>query len=424
MKKLYNLWLMAVTLLLTVACTSEVDDVFDQTAGNRIDQAIAEYQTVLRSASNGWVLNYYPSPTQEYGGYTLLVRFHDNGMADVSCELFQADKVCSGSYNVENSAGPMLTFNTYNEVFHFFTEPANALGIGDNGKGMEGDSDFLIVKCTNDEVILEGKKTDNRMVMRPLPAGTNWANYLQSIKQITREAYPAAYEVNIDNQLMYKVIQRYRKFILTNADGSTVELPFHYTPEGIRFSEDLSLATLKVKDLQWNQEKMNFSNEHVTIQATALPKNYTAYNQYAGEYAFIYNDGGTEVPVTLEEELFNESYLMKGLPINLRIRYNAVEGSIGLEFQETADGIRILPWAIDSGGFITQVKGVGLTGYLKKTVIPGEDGQESITAETINLYDNGQWGSAACDSFIGVDAVSGDLILQLPKIVGFYRIAK
>ena len=115
---------------------------------------------------------------------------------------------------------------------------------------------------------------------------------------------------------------------------------------------------------------------------------------------------------------------MKGLPINLRIRYNAVEGSIGLEFQETADGIRILPWAIDSGGFITQVKGVGLTGYLKKTVIPGEDGQESITAETINLYDNGQWGSAACDSFIGVDAVSGDLILQLPKIVGFYRIAK
>lgn len=424
MKKLYNLWLMAVTLILASACTPEVDDVFDQTAGNRIEQAIAEYQNVLRSASDGWVLSYYPSPTQEYGGYTLLVRFQEDGMAAISCELFQADKVCSSSYNVENSAGPMLTFNSYNEVFHFFTEPANALGIGDNGKGMEGDSDFLIIKCTNDEVILKGKKTGNKMVMRPLPTGTNWTTYLQSIKQITKEAYPAAYEVSIDNQLMYKVTQRYRKFILSNADGTQVELPFHYTPEGISFSEDLSLASLKVKDLQWNQEKMNFSNEHVTIQASELPKNYTAYNQYAGEYAFIYNDGGTEVPVTLEEELFNESYLMKGLPINLRIRYNAVEGSIGLEFQETAEGMRILPWAIDSGGFIAQVKGLGLTGYLKKTVIPGGEGQEAITAETINLYDNGQWGGAACDSFIAIDAVSGKTILQLPKIVGFYRVAK
>lgn len=424
MKKLYNLWLMTVTLIFATACTPEVDDVFDQTAGNRINQTIADYQNVLRSAGNGWILNYYPSPTQEYGGYTLLVHFREDGMADISCELFQADKVSSGSYNIVNSAGPMLTFNSYNEVFHFFTEPANALGIGDNGKGMEGDSDFLIIKCTHDEVILKGKKTDNKMVMRPLPAGTNWKDYLQSIKQITSEAYPAAYEVSIDQQVMYKVTQRYRKFILTNTDGSTVNLPFHYTPEGISFSEDLSLSTLKVKDLQWNQDQMSFVNDHVVIQALSFPKNYVRYNQYVGEYAFIYNDGGTEIPVTLEEELFNESFLMKGLPIDLRIRYNAVEGTIGLEFQETADGIRILPWAIDSGGFITQVKGIGLTGYLKKTEIPGGEGQETITAETINLYDNGQWGGAACDSFIAIDAVSGNTLLQLPKIVGFYRIAK
>ena len=36
------------------ACTSEVDDVFDQSAANRINQSIAEYQEVLRSAGNGW----------------------------------------------------------------------------------------------------------------------------------------------------------------------------------------------------------------------------------------------------------------------------------------------------------------------------------------------------------------------------------
>lgn len=424
MKKLYNLWFIAATLFLTATCTSEVDDVFDQTAGQRIDTTIADCQNILRSASNGWVLNYYPSPTQEYGGYTLLIRFREDGMVDMSCELFQADKVSSSAYDIINSAGPMLTFNSYNDVFHFFTEPANALGIGDNGKGMEGDSDFLILSCTADEVVLTGKKTNNKMVMRPLPAGTNWKDYLQSIKKITSEAYPAAYNVTIDNQLLYKVTQRYRKFILTNADGSKVDLPFHYTPEGICFSEELSLATLKVKELQWNLSNMSFANEHVVIQAQALPKDYSRYNQYIGEYAFIYNDGGTEVPVTLEEELFNESFLLKGLPINLRIRYNAIEGSIGLEFQETADGLRILPWALGSGGNISQIKGVGLTGFLQKMTIPGGEGQEAIMAETINLFDNGLWGGAACDSFIAIDAISGNAVLQLPKIVGFYRVAK
>lgn len=56
MKKIYNLWILALILIGAGACTSEVDDVFDQSAANRINQSIAEYQEVLRSAGNGWVL--------------------------------------------------------------------------------------------------------------------------------------------------------------------------------------------------------------------------------------------------------------------------------------------------------------------------------------------------------------------------------
>ena len=69
----------------------------------------------------------------------MLIRFHKEGTADVSCDLFQPDKVSTGAYDMVNSAGPMLTFSTYNEIFHFFSEPSNALGIGEDGMGMEGD---------------------------------------------------------------------------------------------------------------------------------------------------------------------------------------------------------------------------------------------------------------------------------------------
>lgn len=143
MKKIYNLWILALILIGAGACTSEVDDVFDQSAANRINQSIAEYQEVLRSAGNGWVLNYYPAATKAYGGYTMLIRFHKEGTADVSCDLFQPDKVSTGAYDMVNSAGPMLTFSTYNEIFHFFSEPSNALGIGEDGMGMEEIVTFL-----------------------------------------------------------------------------------------------------------------------------------------------------------------------------------------------------------------------------------------------------------------------------------------
>lgn len=128
MKKIYNLWILALILIGAGACTSEVDDVFDQSAANRINQSIAEYQEVLRSAGNGWVLNYYPAATKAYGGYTMLIRFHKEGTADVSCDLFQPDKVSTGAYDMVNSAGPMLTFSTYNEIFHFFLRAFQCIG--------------------------------------------------------------------------------------------------------------------------------------------------------------------------------------------------------------------------------------------------------------------------------------------------------
>jgi hypothetical protein len=422
MKKIYNLWILALILIGAGACTSEVDDVFDQSAANRINQSIAEYQEVLRSAGNGWVLNYYPAATKAYGGYTMLIRFHKEGTADVSCDLFQPDKVSTGAYDMVNSAGPMLTFSTYNEIFHFFSEPSNALGIGEDGMGMEGDSDFLILSCTSDEVVLKGKKTGNKMIMHPLPENVAWEDYLQSVKQITNEAYPAAYEVVIDGVIQYTVTQRYRKFILENADGSQVNLPFHYTPEGISFDEPLSLATLDVKELRWEQGSMSFTDDKVTIRARELPKTYSRYEKYIGEYFFVYYQGNTMLLVTLEEELFNESYLMKGLPFDMRIRYNAVAGSISLEYQMLPDGIVLVPWTLQGGGYLSQTQGVGMEGYMEEKAAPnpGDSHLEDVT-QTVILQDNGMWGKFLCDSFVAIDNNTGKDVLQLAYVTGFFR---
>ena len=51
------------------------------------DAGFVAVQDNPASAGNGWVLNYYPAATKAYGGYTMLIRFHKEGTADVSCDL-------------------------------------------------------------------------------------------------------------------------------------------------------------------------------------------------------------------------------------------------------------------------------------------------------------------------------------------------
>ena len=59
--------------LLLQACNNEVDDLFDKSAQERMDEELRTCQELLVSAENGWILEYYPQSIQEYGGYCLTV---------------------------------------------------------------------------------------------------------------------------------------------------------------------------------------------------------------------------------------------------------------------------------------------------------------------------------------------------------------
>ena len=196
MKKLYYICFL-LTLLVWSSCTPEVDDAFNKSASQRVEETIAQNLSVLSESTNGWVMEYYPSSTLAYGGYTVLVQFGKDGKAKVACDLFAKDMVSVSEYEIKQSMGVMLTFNTYNSIFHFFSEPSNSLGIGETGYGMEGDYEFIIQECTPEKVVLKGRKTGNKMIMHPIPSGKTWEDYLATVREIPQQAYPAAYDVMI-----------------------------------------------------------------------------------------------------------------------------------------------------------------------------------------------------------------------------------
>lgn len=63
-------------MLLSVACTPEVDDKFDQPASQRVEAALAETRQLLEDAPNGWIMYYYGNT--DFGGYNVHCKFNDS----------------------------------------------------------------------------------------------------------------------------------------------------------------------------------------------------------------------------------------------------------------------------------------------------------------------------------------------------------
>ena len=95
------------TLLLLGACSLHEEE-------NFFNEALKSYKEILVAPENGWLMQYYPGNNQAFGGYNLLVSFDENGSATIADELTDADKSVTSLYTLKQSAGPALTFDSYN----------------------------------------------------------------------------------------------------------------------------------------------------------------------------------------------------------------------------------------------------------------------------------------------------------------------
>ena len=163
-KYLVIIGLLAVTF---AACSRDEESLFEKPAAIRAQEAIDNAFDVLTTAENGWEMAYFPNLEASAKGYNMVLKFNKNGNVSVTAKnsATTANKILTdtaSTWAVKSDYGPILTFDTYNDVFHAFSDPK------DNGAGFLGDYEFLILKATPELVILKGKKHSAYTVMRPM----------------------------------------------------------------------------------------------------------------------------------------------------------------------------------------------------------------------------------------------------------------
>jgi len=263
-----------------VGCEKKRDRIFDENPTERLNTSIEKVYTVLQGNTAGWIMEYFPSNALEFGGYTLFMKFSNN--TDVSVEGDFTTKAAENSnFTVVPGAGPILTFDTYNSIFHNFALPQyfnkNAayqlpgfltVGVGASNEGMKGENDFLVLKATADSVIIEGRKSYNKIVMTPIK-GSEASTVVNTYKAATIKFHKfGGYKFEVGTETLPATFRTTATKRALAVLGETYS--YRYTPTGLSFYKQYDLKGIKFKELKYVEPTGTYTKGYFTNEAGTI----------------------------------------------------------------------------------------------------------------------------------------------------------
>lgn len=261
MKKIYFI-LIAMLGLTAQSCLLEEKELFDSTPAERMEAYLDEYRTLLASAEEGWLLQYFPEETQAYGGYTYILKFSKDSVAAYFELADKIEEPVASLYKMTPDDGPVLTFDTYNENIHFFATP----NIEDY-EALHGDYEFRIVGKNDDatEIYMKGKRTNNNYTLVKFSGDP--VEYLNKINEVTTAMEAPAYRMVMDNDTTTCSISgnvfEFEYNVYTETDTTSVAgtASFCYTPEGAEFYAPVEINGTEYTKLVFNAENGTLATE-------------------------------------------------------------------------------------------------------------------------------------------------------------------
>ena len=297
------------------SCLSEEKNLFPESAALRSNHAIENTKQILISPSNnnGWVMEYFPNNATE--GYTFLMNFNSNTFATIAAKNKYTPNYTTdeSAFNVIGDNGPVLTFNTYNRVFHIFSDPKDPQGgSGLDGIGLLGDYEFIVMNITNDLLTLKGKKRATEIIMYPLAKGQNWKTYFDILDKMDASLFNPKLPVmltmkaNTGDSIYYLTngsnhifTARTQREIDTEDAGRNI--PFIITDYGLRFAQPFIMGEDTVQTFRLSDDKNKLvcidKGKNATISALNPVDFFLYFHNNNRATAFINSDSDMSASV-------------------------------------------------------------------------------------------------------------------------------
>lgn len=335
LNKLFIATLLAFSTLALQSCLKNQEDFFDESSSERMQATLDNAKAALTSSPNGWVFDYYPDRNLSYGGFVYTVKFNDKNVS-VRCEL-APDFEETSTYKLSSDNGPILSFDSYNTLMHYFATPSSG-----EYQAKDGDFEFMIMNVTEDLITLRGNRTGNTMYLHRLNEDPE--AYIQAIAQISNYNILTSLvgsiggaELNCNNNAN----THYMEFAWgTDEATQTIGEFYLSTPTGIRFKDPVDINGTTITELAYNFDTTTnhgvFTGEdsagnQIEI-AGSLPPSYSFIDEFEGSFTFSYADGAKNVNCTLVPDKDNGIITISGLNRNydLIATYNKTLGCMEL----------------------------------------------------------------------------------------------
>jgi len=237
------------------ACTTEDESIFEQSAAERLEAGQKEYFQTLCEQGGTWVMEYFSNYDEQ--GYVFVMKFESDKSVTIHADHKWIDgyKSEKSLWDVINDDGNVLTFNSYNTLFHIFSTPENIEGpnapTDDDGKdvdelgyGHNGDYEFMLMENDGNTIRLRGKKRGIYAYLRRLPSDTDAKAYLEQTaalrKQFDAKHFPNYIMTETSTGVQYDVTGLSEGVVSvvpmnsTNPFAHTVKQPCVITTAGMR----------------------------------------------------------------------------------------------------------------------------------------------------------------------------------------------
>ncbi|MDR0733558.1 MAG: DUF4302 domain-containing protein [Dysgonamonadaceae bacterium] len=306
MKKYHLLYLLLCGCFIVTSCVRTEEDLFDEPAAVRLNQAVKDAKEMLVSAENGWIMEYFP--TNDSRGVIFPIRFNGDGMAVVAAKNEYTTEYAEskGAWNIIDDTGPVLTFDTYIDVLHLFSDPNTKLGNG-LGIGLGGDYEFIIISASDTTFALKGKKRGTDIRLHRLPEGQTGHDYFRlqdemSANLFGKGALPLMLSAAADSLFalsggssgIFDAVP-----FGSDAGENKEKLPFVVTNYGIRLAKPFQAGNVAVQVFNLSDDKNYLyaaENKDIRITSAISP------------LAFFLDENNRDLEWTLDASTLNGAF--------------------------------------------------------------------------------------------------------------------
>lgn len=370
-----NLILIAASLLLAMvsqSCLKDQEDVFDDSASVRMQKFLETIRTTLSQPEYGWRMEYYAGNNKlDYGGYNFAVKFSDTEVTagyELKPELRE-----TSLYTLKADNGPVLSFDSYNNVLHTFAVPG-----WDKYEGKGGDFEFMVTDVTPECITMLGKRSGKTIRMYPLTESMD--TYLEDMGKAGNDFFVGQMTGKIGSVSVSGTFDlNYRQVSITTVDPATFKdadtytTPFIPIKGGIKFYTPMTIGGVTLEELYFDTKTMRLTSDNRSVQLKGLvPDDYFNYKDFAGDYRLKVYNGKMTANVTLEPAGDGQRYYMTGLSDNYKVvlNYNKAKGRLDWNTQSVGQygghSVFLAAWCLDDGGKFTWNTETGTELYWKK----------------------------------------------------------